>query len=70
MRQRRIDAALAIYRDKGLEAVSFRGLADAVGQSHTLASRQFADEDALLTGQRLECRRRTAGGTRWPAATG
>lgn len=58
MRQRLIDAALVIYRDKGLEAVSFRSLADAVGLSHTLAYRYFADKDALLTGLRLECTRR------------
>lgn len=58
MRQRLVDAALVIYRDKGLEAVSFRGLADAVGLSHTLAYRYFADKEALLTALRVDCTRR------------
>lgn len=58
MRQRLVDAALAIYREKGLEAVSFRGLADAVGLSHTLAYRYFADKEALLTALRVDCTHR------------
>lgn len=55
MRQRLVQAALAIYREKGLEAVSFRGLAEAIGLSHTLAYRYFDDKEALLTAMRLEC---------------
>lgn len=58
MRQRLVDAALIIYREKGLEALSFRSLADAVGLSHTLAYRYFADKEALLTALRLDCTRR------------
>lgn len=58
MRQRLVDAALVIYREKGIEAVSFRGLADAVGLSHTLAYRYFADKEALLTALRVDCTRR------------
>lgn len=57
MRQQLVAAALDIYRQEGLDAVSFRRLADAVGVSHTLAYRYFADKDALLTAMRVECTR-------------
>src|SRR5688572_2943713 len=58
MRQQLVSAALDVYRAEGLEAVSFRRLADAVGVSHTLAYRYFTDKDALLTAMRVECTRR------------
>jgi AcrR family transcriptional regulator len=57
MRQQLVAAALDIYRKEGIEAVSFRRLADAVGVSHTLAYRYFADKEALLTAMRVECTR-------------
>jgi AcrR family transcriptional regulator len=57
MRQQLVAAALDIYREEGLEAVSFRRLAESVGVSHTLAYRYFADKDALLTAMRVECTR-------------
>src|SRR5689334_4781272 len=58
MRQQLVAAALDIYRREGLDAVSFRRIADAVGASHTLAYRYFTDKDALLTAMRVECTRR------------
>ena len=42
MRCQLVDAGLALYRSAGLEAVSLRRLADAVGISHTLPYRYFA----------------------------
>lgn len=58
MRLQLVIAALDIYREDGIEAVSFRRLAEAVGVSHTLAYRYFTDKDALLTAMRVECTRR------------
>lgn len=55
MRRRLVDAGLALYRAGGLEAVSFRRLADATGISHTLPYRYFADKDALLAAMRCTC---------------
>lgn len=55
MRQRLADQALAIYRERGLAAVSFRRVADAVGISHTLIYRYFPDKDALLAQARAAC---------------
>lgn len=48
MRRRLADAALAIYRDQGRDAVSFRALADVVGISHTLIYRYFEDKEELF----------------------
>lgn len=58
MRERLIGAALRLYRDEGLNAVSFRRLADAVGSSHTLPYRYFTDKQALLAAMRCQCTRR------------
>jgi AcrR family transcriptional regulator len=55
MRDRLAEAALRIYRADGLEAVTFRRLADATGISHTLPYRYFADKDALLARVRVTC---------------
>lgn len=55
MRLRLADAALGIYRREGLEAVSFRRLADVVGLSHTLPYRYFDNKDALLAEVRRGC---------------
>lgn len=55
MRERLAAAALAIYRADGVEAVSFRRLAEAVGISHTLTYRYFDDKDALLARVRAHC---------------
>ena len=48
MRRRLADAALSIYLAQGLEAVSFRALAEALGISHTLIYRYVDDKDELL----------------------
>jgi AcrR family transcriptional regulator len=58
MRLRLSEAALDIYRKDGLEAVSFRRLADSVGLSHTLPYRYFDNKDALLARVRTDCFRR------------
>lgn len=55
MRQRLAGEALAIYRSRGLAAVSFRRVAEGVGISHTLIYRYFADKDALLAHARADC---------------
>lgn len=55
MRQRLAEAALAIYREEGLEALSFRRLADAMSLSHTLPYRYFENKDALLAEVRRGC---------------
>lgn len=61
MRRRLADAALEVYRKEGLEALSFRRLADEVGLSHTLAYRYFEHKEALLVAMRLDCTRRFEG---------
>lgn len=58
MRQRLVTAALKIYRKEGLDAVSFRRLADAVGLSHTLPYRYFEHKEALLVAMRVVCTQR------------
>ena len=58
MRRRLADAALGIYRNEGLEALSFRRLADAMGLSHTLPYRYFAHKEALLVAMRIDCTHR------------
>jgi len=55
MRRRLADAALEIYRAEGLEALTFRRLADAMGLSHTLPYRYFAHKEALLVAMRVDC---------------
>jgi len=57
MRRRLADAALGIYRSEGLEALSFRRLADAMGLSHTLPYRYFPHKEALLVAMRIDCTR-------------
>jgi AcrR family transcriptional regulator len=54
MRQRLSDAATAIYREQGLEAVSFRRLAESVQLSHTLPYLYFDNKDALLARMRKD----------------
>ena len=53
-RRRLTDAALGLYRADGIEAVSFRGLAERLGVSHTLPYRYFDSKDALLAQLRCE----------------
>jgi AcrR family transcriptional regulator len=55
MRKRFCAAALAMFREGGLDAVTFRGLADAAGASHTLPYRYFENKDALLASVRVMC---------------
>ncbi len=55
MRSRLCDACVAIFRQGGLEAVTFRALADAVGVSHTLPYRYFENKEDLLAHVRLLC---------------
>lgn len=54
MRNRLSAAALEIFRAEGLEAVSFRKLADAEGISHTHPYRYFDNKDALLAWMRAQ----------------
>ena len=58
MRQRLSDAAFEICMAQGPEAVSFRGLADALGISHTLIYRYFDNKDALFAQVRRDAVRR------------
>lgn len=58
MRRRLAEAALAIYREEGLEALSFRRLAEAMGLSHTLPYRYFPNKEALLVAMRVDCTER------------
>ncbi len=55
MRTRLCVSALSMFREGGIDAVTFRGLADAVGASHTLPYRYFANKDALLASVRVMC---------------
>jgi AcrR family transcriptional regulator len=55
MRSRLCEASLAIFRRGGLEAVTFRALADAVGVSHTLPYRYFENKEDLLANVRVLC---------------
>lgn len=55
MRMRLCIAALSIFREGGIEAVTFRALADAAGASHTLPYRYFENKDALLAAVRVMC---------------
>jgi AcrR family transcriptional regulator len=55
MRKRLCAAALSMFREGGIDAVTFRGLADAAGASHTLPYRYFENKDALLASVRVMC---------------
>lgn len=55
MRSRLCAAALDIFREQGIEAVTFRALAEALGISHTLPYRYFDSKDALLASVRVLC---------------
>lgn len=55
MRSRLSAAALGVYRDEGIEAVSFRRIASVLGISYTLPYRYFDRKDALLTRVRIDC---------------
>jgi len=55
MRVRLCEGALALFRDHGIDAVTFRGLADSLGVSHTLPYRYFENKDALLAAVRVMC---------------
>jgi AcrR family transcriptional regulator len=55
MRSRLCEQALAMFRESGIEAVTFRALADAMGVSHTLPYRYFENKDALLASVRVLC---------------
>jgi len=54
MRRRLSAAANEIYQDQGLEAVSFRKLADMVNLSHTLPYLYFENKEALLARMRQD----------------
>lgn len=58
MRSRLAEAALEIYLREGLEAVSFRRLAEAAGVSHTLPYRYFSNKEAVLARMRTDAVRR------------
>lgn len=57
-RRRLSAAALAIYRAEGLEAVTFRRIAEALAISHTRAYRYFENKDALMARVRVEAMQR------------
>lgn len=54
-RKRLVTLALALYRSEGLEAITFRRLADAAGISHTLPYRYFRNKEAVLVAMRVAC---------------
>lgn len=55
MRSRMAEAALQIYCQEGLEAISFRRMAEALGLSTMLAYRYFENKEALLARMRTQC---------------
>lgn len=55
MRSRLCSSALDIFRESGIEGVTFRALADHMGVSHTLPYRYFENKDALLASVRVMC---------------
>jgi AcrR family transcriptional regulator len=55
MRERLCEHALALVRSSGIEAVTFRALADSVGVSHTMPYRYFENKEALLASVRVLC---------------
>ena len=54
MRQRLVQIALDLYRREGIEAISFRRVAEAAAISHTLPYRYFDSKEALLAALRTE----------------
>ena len=50
-----LDAVEAIVREDGIEAVTIRAAAAAIGVSHAAAFRHFADKRALLTAFATRC---------------
>ncbi len=58
MRQKLLALALDIHRAEGLDAISFRRLAEAAGISHTLPYRYFDSKEALLVALRVVCTQR------------
>lgn len=54
MRQRLVLIALDLYRSEGLDAISFRRVAELAGISHTLPYRYFESKEALLAALRTE----------------
>lgn len=58
VRRRLCAAALALYREEGADAVSFRRLAERTGTSHTQPYRYFENKDALFAALRLDCYQR------------
>ena len=54
MRERLAATALDIYRREGIDALSFRRIAEAAGISHTLPYRYFDNKDALLARLRTD----------------
>lgn len=58
MRAHLVGLALDLYRNEGIDAVSFRRIADGAGCSHMLPYRYFEHKEALLVAMRAECTRR------------
>jgi AcrR family transcriptional regulator len=54
MRTRLCAAAFELYREEGLEALTFRRLAESAGISHTLPYRYFENKDAMLAYMRTD----------------
>jgi AcrR family transcriptional regulator len=57
-RRRLAAAALEIYRAKGLEAITFRRIAEVLGISHTRSYRYFDNKEALLARVRVDALKR------------
>jgi len=55
MRGRLVDAALELYREQGLGAVTLRAIAGRLGISHTLPYRYLASKEALIAAMRIRC---------------
>ncbi len=54
LKQALLDRAAEVIADKGIEALSLRGLARDVGVSHAAPARHFRDKKALLSGLATE----------------
>jgi len=57
-RRRLVELALELALREGMEALSFRRLAERAGISHTLPYRYFESKESLLVALRIECTRR------------
>lgn len=55
MRDRLVGAALDLYREQGLAAVTLRAIAARLGISHTLPYRYLAGKEALIDAMRIRC---------------